>query len=227
MTNPTVSTPETTGERSGKFASKLQEGDWIAADVLDGFKTEAQVLSAHEHAGRVLLVLATPSGEPLPRSMFSDHLIALATADEIEAAKAARYRKAAAAQLADIAALFEIHNSLPLPGDNYGLHVDIQCDTAAEVVHAGELLGVEPQTTASGKTVMTTVQYPPAPVGTPRYLHQPPASITWRSYEKPEQVADTGLDYSRELDAPTAAPIPAGVDGLKVGGRANGKARRP
>lgn len=231
MTNPTVPTTETTGELSAKDANKLKVGDWIVAGQLDNIDTTAEVVSAHPYDDRVLLVVTPVGGYPIARSIYGPQSMLLATDAQVEVAKAATYRIAAARALIEIAELFQIHGTLPLPDPCYGLHVSISCDTAAEVKLAGDLLGVEP--VVSGNNVI--VRFPNPPADTPRYLFHSPASITWTAYEKPAPVAeaqvdqplDTGLDYSREPDAPTAAPIPAGVDGLKVGGRVNGKARRP
>lgn len=242
MTSTTVPTPETTSQPDTKRADQLQHGDWLA----NGFgltKPPVKILSAYpfndEERQFVLVVFTATHGTPLTDTIEADRMMTLASEQDVEAAKVAAYRQAAATQLAHIADLFVIHDGLPLPWQATGLHVDINCDTVAEVQRAGELLGVEPETTGR-TTVMTTVRYPPAPAGTPSYRHEPAASITWRSYaqpapvaevpvEKPTDPADTGLDFTEpdRLAEPAATAVPAGVDGRKVGGRANFKARKP
>jgi hypothetical protein len=227
----TVPIPETPGQPGTKRADELKPGDWLAWN--DGFEhlTDlVEVLGAHSRAGDVVLVLAAPHSGPFPVTVHAGFHVLLARAEEIEAGEAAAYRKAAADQLECIADLFRIHEDLPIPGAHEGLHVGIQCKTIAEVELAGKLLGVEPAISGA----QTHVSFPERSPSDRYGLEPRPASISWYSYEKrvpaaePEPAAaDTGLDFSEpdRLAEPTATAMPAGVDGRKVGGRANFKPR--
>ncbi len=231
-----------------KRASELQaDRDWIQAgwSILT---LPAQVLSVHPYTDdegpSVLIVFAPSDGQPLSDILAADEVVPLATEEQVAAAKAIAYRQGIAAQLGRIADLIDT-NDLPMP--RMGLDISISVGSAADVVRAGQILDIEPETTVVGTAVVSQVSWPPCPDHDERYhVHQPPVEITWRSYERtepkpapaaitevaqPEKLAgpvgpvDTGLDFSREPDAATATPVPAGVEGRPFGKRTPTKAR--
>lgn len=231
MTN-TVPTPTTPDQPTEKRADQLEPGDWFTVPQIGD---AAEALSVHPGVDTVLVVYrAADPGAPEVARIRTDRTVRLLTPAEIESEKEAGIRlqigedlRRFATMLLDVDALFP---KTEMGGVDFQLHLD----DLDQVTAVSTALGIPVEVDAAGRH---SVFWPKGRKSYERGVH-----VEWFVYvekePKPTPVAealpqeapaatDTGLDFSREPDAPTATPVPNGVEGRPVGKRTPAKAARP
>lgn len=250
MTN-TVPTPDVSDQPTDpitKTGAELAVGDWVASCC--GYDEPGKVLGVHPYTEDdtpyVLTVFRTVSGDtPVVDHLNAEERVALAPKADVDAAKDKVFRRDIVKDVHNLANMLADFDQL-LPGRRRSVDLDIQLASLDELTAVSQVLDIDVAVDPAGRHSV----FWPKDCKT----YEPGVHVEWFLYVKKEPktgplkkcthgyaieggiescpngcglVADSGMTYSREPDAPTATPVPKGVDGRPVGKRTPAKAARP
>lgn len=226
MTRTKVATGTDKSERVEKAPTDLEPGDWIAPGWLTGegySSAAAEVLSAHRYADATsndkVLIVYREVGDSNVETIrwFADRPVELASAEEVEQARADARRHATVDQLYELGRLIA-ERKLPLPERYEAIRVSFRFGRRnVDLVEGiGKALGIEPRTSYG----TMNVTWPPN-----RDYAYDLVIADWSTSvptEPKSETADdpTGNGFSRtDVEDDTADAVPSGVDGTSMSGR--------
>lgn len=206
MNNPSV--------RNTKLASELESGDWIAKPPLACRDWFDEPLVRVRYAtpvqgGRIVQVLIDVDDDCETARYNADEQVPVATEAEIAEAAERAERHRLAYELHQLADLI-VDRKLPLPQFSLSVHASLK--TRADVRAVAEALGLE----VRDRSVGAEVSWPQG-----RGSHERGVYAEFYTTCDDPEPDPSGLDYSREPDEPTGDPVPDGVEGAALTGRAS------